>query len=135
MPRLHSVEQQLVSSSDEIKVFLFPEFLQVLERGLIFVRPNLSRGKLAELSLVTLCLLFSCLGVIRRNTALNTVTMDSQSRHTASEYINNLLLSRGLLRNGIPIPFANPDEVEGGVGATMVQVMNLVHDFILRRDV
>ncbi|KAK4695288.1 hypothetical protein P7C71_g2437, partial [Lecanoromycetidae sp. Uapishka_2] len=60
--------------------------------------------------------------------------MDTQSRSTASAYINNLLLSRGLLRNGIPIEFANPEKAEGGVDATMSQVMNLVHDLILRRD-
>ena len=61
--------------------------------------------------------------------------MDSQSRKTASTYINNLLLSRGLLRNGNPIEFATPEQAEGGVDATMAQVMNLVHDLILRRDV
>ena len=61
--------------------------------------------------------------------------MDSQSRQTASAYINNLLLSRGLLRNGTPIEFATPEKAEGGVNTTMSQVMNLVHDLILRRDV
>ena len=61
--------------------------------------------------------------------------MDSQSRQTASTYINNLLLSRGLLRNGTPIEFAKPEEADGGLHATMSQVMNLVHDLILRRDV
>jgi len=61
--------------------------------------------------------------------------MDPQSRKTASAYINNLLLSRGLLRNGNPIEFATPEEADGGVDATMSQVMNLVHDLILRRDV
>ena len=62
-------------------------------------------------------------------------TMESQSRQTASTYINNLLLSRGLLRNGTPIEFAKPEDVEGGIHATMTQVMSLVHDLILRRDV
>jgi len=61
--------------------------------------------------------------------------MDAQSRKTASAYINNLLLSRGLLRNGTPIEFATPEQAEGGVDATMAQVMNFVHDLILRRDV
>ena len=61
--------------------------------------------------------------------------MDPQSRQTASAYINNLLLSRGLLRNGTPIEFATPEKAEGGMNATMSQVMNLVHDLILRRDV
>ena len=61
--------------------------------------------------------------------------MDPQSRQTTSDYINNLLLSRGLLRNGTPIEFATPEKAEGGVNVTMSQVMNLVHDLILRRDV
>jgi len=61
--------------------------------------------------------------------------MDLKSLHTASSYINNLLLSRGLLRNGTPIAFAEPAKAQGGVDATMAQVMNLVHDLILRRDV
>lgn len=61
--------------------------------------------------------------------------MDPQNRKTASAYINNLLLSRGLLRNGTPIEFATPDNTEGGLDATMGHVMNLVHDLILRRDV
>ena len=61
--------------------------------------------------------------------------MESQNLSTASSYINNLLLSRGLLRNGIPIEFAKPAKAEGGLDATMAKVMNLVHDLILRRDV
>lgn len=61
--------------------------------------------------------------------------MESQKLQTASSYINNLLLSRGLLRNGVPIEFATPSKVEGGVDGTMAKVMNLVHDLILRRDV
>lgn len=61
--------------------------------------------------------------------------MESHNLQTASSYINNLLLSRGLLRNGVPIEFATPSKVEGGVDATMAKVMNLVHDLILRRDV
>ena len=63
------------------------------------------------------------------------ITMESKNLHTASNYINNLLLSRGLLRNGAPIEFAEPAKAEGGIDATMAQVMNLVHDMILRRDV
>ena len=61
--------------------------------------------------------------------------MESESRKTASAYINNLLLSRGLLRNGAPIEFANPEQAKGGLDGTMSEVMNLVHDLILRRDV
>ncbi|KAL8923069.1 MAG: hypothetical protein Q9172_003279 [Xanthocarpia lactea] len=60
--------------------------------------------------------------------------MDARSSCTASNYINNLLLSRGLLRNGTPIDFATPEKVAGGGEATMVKIMNLVHDLILRRD-
>ncbi|KAL8697933.1 MAG: hypothetical protein Q9224_002082 [Gallowayella concinna] len=60
--------------------------------------------------------------------------MDQRSLTTASTYINNLLLSRGLLRNGTPIDFATPEKTVGGGEATMVKIMNLVHDLILRRD-
>ncbi|CAL8584477.1 hypothetical protein XPA_010073 [Xanthoria parietina] len=58
--------------------------------------------------------------------------MDPRSLSTASTYINNLLLSRGLLRNGTPIDFATQEKAAGE--ATMVKTMNLVHDLILRRD-
>ena len=61
--------------------------------------------------------------------------MESRNLQTASLYINNLLLARGLLRNGAPIEFATPAKAEGGTDATMAKVMNLVHDLILRRDV
>ncbi|KAL8766148.1 MAG: hypothetical protein Q9209_006988 [Squamulea sp. 1 TL-2023] len=62
--------------------------------------------------------------------------MDTRSLCTASNYINNLLLSRGLLRNGTPIEFATTEKAGGGGGgeATMIKTMNLVHDLILRRD-
>ena len=61
--------------------------------------------------------------------------MDIKNLETASDYINNLLLSRGLLRNGEPICFAHPSQDEGGKQATITKVINLVHDLILRRDV
>jgi hypothetical protein len=61
--------------------------------------------------------------------------MDSYNLKTASTYINNLLLARGLLRNGKPIEFAHPSRGEGGKEATMAQIINLVHDLILKRDV
>ncbi|KAK7728598.1 hypothetical protein SLS57_002487 [Botryosphaeria dothidea] len=60
--------------------------------------------------------------------------MDSQSLKSASSYLNNLLLARGLLRNGKPIEFAHPSKAEGGKQETMAQIINLVHDLILRRD-
>lgn len=62
-------------------------------------------------------------------------SMNSQSLQTAADYINNLLLSRGLLRNGEPVAFAHPSRGEGGKETTMARIMNLVHDLILRRDV
>jgi hypothetical protein len=61
--------------------------------------------------------------------------MDSFNLKTASTYLNNLLLARGLLRNGKSIEFARPSKGEGGTEATMAQIINLVHDMILRRDV
>ncbi|KAF2091108.1 hypothetical protein K490DRAFT_71351 [Saccharata proteae CBS 121410] len=60
---------------------------------------------------------------------------ESYNLKSASAYINNLLLARGLLRNGKSIEFAHPSRGEGGKEATMAQIINLVHDLILRRDV
>lgn len=54
--------------------------------------------------------------------------MDSDTLHTASTYLNNLLLARGLLRNGKALDFAKPTR------DTRAQVINLVHDLLLRRD-
>lgn len=61
--------------------------------------------------------------------------MDAFNLKTASTYINNLLLARGLLRDGKAIEFARPSKAEGGKEVTMAQIINLVHDLILRRDV
>lgn len=61
--------------------------------------------------------------------------MESYNLKTASTYINNLLLARGLLRNGTTIEFAHPSRGEGGKEVTMAQIINLVHDLILKRDV
>lgn len=61
--------------------------------------------------------------------------MDSFNLKTASTYVNNLLLARGLLHNGVHIEFARPSKGEGGAEATMARIINLVHDMILRRDV
>lgn len=61
--------------------------------------------------------------------------MGTDNLSTASLYINNLLLSRGLLRNGQAIDFARPDLGEGGLEATMGRVMSVINDLILRRDV
>jgi hypothetical protein len=64
-----------------------------------------------------------------------TTAMDSHSLKTASAYINNLLLARGLLRDGKAIEFAHPSRGEGGKEQTMAHIINLVHDLILKRDV
>jgi hypothetical protein len=61
--------------------------------------------------------------------------MDAFNLKTASTYINNLLLARGLLRDGKPIEFARPSKAEGGKEAALAQIINLVHDLILKRDV
>jgi hypothetical protein len=61
--------------------------------------------------------------------------MDDSNLRTASVYINNLLLSRGLLKNGTEIDFARPDRGDGGVEGTMGRIMGVVNDLILRRDV
>ena len=60
--------------------------------------------------------------------------MDSQSLESASTYLNNLLLARGLLRNGKAIDFARPDRASGGIESTMTKIINVVHDMVLRRD-
>jgi hypothetical protein len=69
------------------------------------------------------------------NTSQSSPVMDSFNIKTASVYINNLLLARGLLRDGKPIEFARPSKADGGKEATMAQIINLVHDLILKRDV
>ena len=60
--------------------------------------------------------------------------MDSHSLESASAYLNNLLLARGLLRNGKAIDFARPDRASGGSESTTAKIINLVHDMVLRRD-
>lgn len=60
--------------------------------------------------------------------------MESHSLQSASTYLNNLLLARGLLQNGKPIEFANPNNHDTSVDVTMSRIINLVHDLVLRRD-
>ncbi|MCJ1313703.1 hypothetical protein MMC25_007382 [Agyrium rufum] len=60
--------------------------------------------------------------------------METENLKTASTYINNLLLARGLLRNGEPIELATPSHGKSGTEGTMAQVINLIHDMVLRRD-
>ncbi|OHE95556.1 NIMA interactive protein [Colletotrichum orchidophilum] len=59
---------------------------------------------------------------------------ENDNLRTASLYINNQLLSRGLLRDGQTINFADPDGNPGGTDATMGKIMSIVNDLILRRD-
>jgi hypothetical protein len=61
--------------------------------------------------------------------------IEADNLRAASLYINNQLLSRGLLRDGQNIDFANPGGTDGEVAATMGRVMSVVNDLILRRDV
>ena len=61
--------------------------------------------------------------------------MELQNLHSASHYVNNLLLARGLLRDATPLDFARPGAAKGGLESTMSQVIRLVHDLLLRRDV
>ncbi|KAJ9625654.1 hypothetical protein H2203_004413 [Taxawa tesnikishii (nom. ined.)] len=56
------------------------------------------------------------------------MAMDSDTLQTASTYVNNLLLARGLLRDSKSIDFAKPTR------DTRAQIINLVHDLVLRRD-
>ncbi|KAI1806034.1 Afadin and alpha-actinin-binding-domain-containing protein [Daldinia bambusicola] len=60
--------------------------------------------------------------------------VDQDNLRTASLYINNQLLSRGLLRDGHNINFADPESGDGGVQGTMGKVMSVINDLILRRD-
>ncbi|KAI0842456.1 Afadin and alpha-actinin-binding-domain-containing protein [Hypoxylon sp. FL0890] len=60
--------------------------------------------------------------------------VDPDNLRTASLYINNQLMSRGLLRDGHNIDFADPDGGEGGLQDTMGKVMSVINDLILRRD-
>lgn len=58
------------------------------------------------------------------------------SLQAASAYINNLLLARGLLKDGKPISFVNTEgEDVLEKDATMTRVINLINDLIVRRDV
>ncbi|KAK6002770.1 hypothetical protein QM012_001520 [Aureobasidium pullulans] len=54
--------------------------------------------------------------------------MNHDTLNTASTYLNNLLLARGLLRDSKPLDFAKPTR------ETRAQIINLVHDLLLRRD-
>lgn len=61
--------------------------------------------------------------------------IDFENLRTASLYINNQLLSRGLLRDGRSIDFADPGDSDYDLADTMGRIMGVVNDLILRRDV
>lgn len=61
--------------------------------------------------------------------------IDTENLRTASLYINNQLLSRGLLRDGRTIDFASPGDDHHELADTMGRIMSVVNDLILRRDV
>lgn len=54
----------------------------------------------------------------------------------ASTYLNNLLLARGFLKDAKPIDFTRlaGDDTTFDRNATTAQLINLIHDLILRRD-
>ncbi|PHH75231.1 hypothetical protein CDD82_4531 [Ophiocordyceps australis] len=60
--------------------------------------------------------------------------VDTANLRTASLYINNQLLSRGLLRDDETIDFANLGHLDDGVPDTASRIIKLVNDLILRRD-
>lgn len=55
------------------------------------------------------------------NLATTLLAMDHESLRTASTYLNNLLLARGLLRNSEPIDFVKPSK------ESRAQIINLVY--------
>ena len=63
--------------------------------------------------------------------------IDTDNLRTASLYINNQLVSRGLLRDDQTINFADPckGSRDGDASATMGRIISVVNDLILRRDV
>ncbi|EEU45033.1 uncharacterized protein NECHADRAFT_41370 [Fusarium vanettenii 77-13-4] len=60
--------------------------------------------------------------------------IDTDNLRTASLYINNQLLSRGLLRDGQSIDFASPAMFDDEAAATMGRIVSVLNDLILRRD-
>ncbi|KAF7549854.1 hypothetical protein G7Z17_g6119 [Cylindrodendrum hubeiense] len=60
--------------------------------------------------------------------------IDTENLRTASLYINNQLLSRGLLRDGQSIDFASPAMNYGEDAATMGRIVSVLNDLIIRRD-
>ncbi|PNY25104.1 Ribosomal RNA-processing protein 7 [Tolypocladium capitatum] len=60
--------------------------------------------------------------------------IDTENLRTASLYINNQLLSRGLLRDSQTIDFANAGKGSDDSTATAGRIIGIVNDLILRRD-
>ena len=61
--------------------------------------------------------------------------IDTDNLRTASLYINNQLLSRGLVRDGDLIDFASAGMDDGDGAATCGRIISVLNDLILRRDV
>lgn len=59
--------------------------------------------------------------------------MESSNLETAAKYVNNLLLARGLLKNGKPIKFMHSEDDDGE--STWARIINLINDLVVRRDV
>ncbi|KJZ78287.1 hypothetical protein HIM_02325 [Hirsutella minnesotensis 3608] len=60
--------------------------------------------------------------------------IDTENLYTASLYINNQLVSRGLLRDGQTIDFAQLGQDEQTTATTAARIISVVNDLILRRD-
>ncbi|PHH84972.1 hypothetical protein CDD83_1097 [Cordyceps sp. RAO-2017] len=61
--------------------------------------------------------------------------IDTENLCTASQYINNQLVSRGLLRDGQAIDFAHGGGGDAqGSAANAGRIISIVNDLILRRD-
>ncbi|KAG5950137.1 hypothetical protein E4U53_005449, partial [Claviceps sorghi] len=59
---------------------------------------------------------------------------DKENLRTASLYINNQLLSRGLLRDGDSIDFAGTRRSDEEDAAVSGRIIGILNDLILRRD-
>lgn len=59
--------------------------------------------------------------------------MEAYNLQTASTYLNNVLLARGLLKGGRPIDFARPSDNNDAM--TMARIINLVNELVVQRDV
>lgn len=61
--------------------------------------------------------------------------IDTKNLCTASLYINNQLVSRGLLRDGETIDFTKVSGDSHGSATMAGRIIGVVNDLILRRDV